>query len=100
MRPIRLSTILCKIAAPEVQRPLEVVLSRVMVVNRQVCHRKSVRDPGQSLNDSPNSVPPKLLAKLVDQLGRSGPIDLGEGEIELPAHRRQVVVRRVGLIGD
>src|SRR5437660_9845612 len=99
MRPIRLSTILRKIASPEVQRPLEVVLSRVMVVNRQVCHRKSVRDPGQSLNDSPHPVPPQLLAKLVDQLGRSTSMDLSQGQIELPPHRSPVAVRGGGLLG-
>ena len=84
--------LLRKVAPPEVKGLLEVALGRVVVVDGEVGHRETVRNPRQSLYNAPNSLPMELVAELVDQLRCSGSIDLGKGEVELACHMGKVMM--------
>src|ERR1700687_3239997 len=68
--------LLREVAPPEVEGLLEVALGRIVVVDGEVGHRETMRNPGQSLNNSSYSLPMELLAELVDQLRCSGSFDL------------------------
>jgi len=69
------------------------VLSRITVVNRQVGHCESVHGSRQPLHDPADSIPMKLLTKLVDELWSGRSIGLGKGEVELAANALEVVMR-------
>ena len=85
--------LLAEVAAPEIERALEVPLRGRPVVDGQVGHREPVLDARQSLHHASDAVRLELRAKPVDVLGGDGSVDLGEREVELAAHAFECVVR-------
>src|ERR1039458_4522061 len=89
-----------EVAAPEVEGPVEVPLARVVVVDGEVSHREAVRCSRQPLHHAAHPLPLHLAAEAVDDLRGGRAVVLREGEVELAAHGRHVVVGGVGRLGE
>src|SRR5438552_16280698 len=87
-----------QISPPEFEGPLGVALRGVMIVNGQVGHRETVCHTRDAFHDAVDTTRLDLLAEPVDELTGGCSIDLGEREVNLPFHAREIVVRRIGLV--